>query len=622
MVKSYFEKFLAIILSFLVIFFTLSTAGDTFQRRSIFLMLVCIYCFFKYPFPNSFGKNIQASARTLLRAIDFILMLVTIGAFSYVYYYSKDLLWASGTATKFEVILGYIAVFLILEATRRAFGKAVVILCIVFLIYAFFGQYTPSFFHHPGFTAKRISMELFLTFNGLFSLPLFVFLKYVFLFIFFGSMLEVSGGADFFIKLAKSLVGHVTGGPAKIAVVSSGLLGMLSGSVIANVVGTGSVTIPMMKKMGYNRNFAAGVESAASTGGQLMPPVMGAAIFIMVELTGISYFKICINAVFPAILYYLSIFMIVHFVSVKNNLVGLPKNELPALFDTLKQCYYFIPVIILVVMMGRGISTETAVMYSIVILFILTFLTRESRLFSKDKWLLDSKFMEVIEVSARRACPISVAGAAIGIVLGIMGLSGFSLKISAFLLQVSGESMLIALILTMILALIFGMGMDTVTVYILLSVLLAPGIVQLGTTVVAAHLFIFYFGMMAMVTPPVCLAAYVAAGIADGDAMKAGFWGWRLALAAFLIPYSFIYDPAILLIGKPVDVVIAVITGFIGVVALAGAVAGHMRKEINYIERTMLLIAAVLLIKVGIISGIIGIALMIPTLAKQYVLKA
>lgn len=436
-------------------------------------------------------------------------------------------------------------------------------------------------------------------------------------------MLDISGAGDFFIKLSKSLVGHLTGGPAKVAVVSSGLLGMLSGSVIANVVGTGSITIPMMKKMGYDKNFAAGVESAASTGGQLMPPVMGAAIFIMVELTGIPYFKICVHAMVPALLYYLSIFLVVHFISLQRNLLGVPKNELPKLSESISQIYYFLPIVILVIMMGIGKSIELSVLYSIVILFVMTFFRRETRLFSMSEGqsVLNIKFMEVIETTARRASPITVAAAAIGIVLGIIGLSGFSLKISALLLQIAKESMMIALILTMILALIFGMGMDSVTVYILLSVLLAQGIVKLGSTEIAAHLFIFYFGMMAMVTPPVCLAAYVAAGIADGDAMKAGFWGWKLALAAFLIPYSFIYDSAILLIGNPIDVVIAVITSVIGIFALAGSVAGYMRTKISFIERTMLFVAAVLLIKVGILSGIIGVLLMTPVVIRQYFLK-
>jgi TRAP transporter 4TM/12TM fusion protein len=619
MKRSHLEMLLSLVTIGLVIFFAVSTRGDTFQRRSLFLMCVLIFCFLKYPLKNSLGRKFGNVIRKSLQVIDCLYIGLTILTFSYVFYFSKDIVMASGTGTKIEVILGYVAIFLVLEATRRSFGKPLVILSLAFIIYIFVGPYVPGIFHHPGFSARRVSIEVFLTLNGIFSIPMAVFLKYVFLFIFFGAILEIGGGADFFINFAKSLCGHVTGGPAKIAVISSGILGMLSGSVLANTLTTGAVTIPMMKRMGYDKNFAAGVETAASTGGQLVPPVMGAAIFVMVEFTGINYFSICKHAIFPALLFYLAIFSIVHFISLKNKLTGIPRAELPRIFDTMKRSFYFIPIVVLIIVLALGYSVQYSILWAIITLFTLTFLTKESRLISSSTTFGKSKIFDVIENTAKRACPISVAGACIGIVLGLIGLSGVSLKISSAILQLAGYHMILALIFTMILALIFGMGMDTITVYILLAVLLAPGIVNLGTIDLSAHLFIFYFGMMAMVTPPVCLAAYAAAGIADGDPIRSGFWGWRLALAGFLLPYMFIYNPAILLIGDLKTILLAVGTSIVGIIALAGAIAGFLRRSIGTIQRILLFSAALLLIKVGLISDIVGVSLALLATAGQFV---
>jgi TRAP transporter 4TM/12TM fusion protein len=421
--------------------------------------------------------------------------------------------------------------------------------------------------------------------------------------------------------LAKSLLGHVTGGPAKIAVVSSGFLGMISGSVIANIMTTGSVTIPMMKKTGYKSDFAGGVESAASTGGQLVPPVMGAVIFIMAEITGISYIEICARAAVPAFFYYLAIFLVVHFISKKENLLGLSRKELPKLKDSLKGSFFFIPIVLLVIIMVFQYSANIAIMFAVICLLILTFLTKDSRLISRDVPILQNKIFEAIKTTSRRGCPITVAAACIGIVLGVLGLSGVTLKISTGLLHLAAESMLLALLLTMFIAIIFGMGMDSITVYILLSVLLAPGIVEIGSSTISAHLFIFYFGMFAMVTPPVCLGAYAAAGIAESDPMKTGFWAWKLALAGFVLPFAFIYDPAILLIGEIQTILLSLATTLIGIISMALAIAGYIISPIRYFERGLLFLAAIMLVKVGAYTDLVGILITLLVALKNFLTR-
>lgn len=618
MLRNRLENLIGFITLLIVIYFTISDSGNTFERRSLFLMSALVYCFLRYPLERSLSIEMGRGLQQISQLIDMIFILLTVVTFGYIFHQSDEILHSIGIASDGEIILGYIGTFLVLEATRRGFGKAVVILSAACLVYIFAGSHIPGFFGHPGFSFRRISTELFFTFEGIFSFPLYVILKYVYLFIIFGAILETAGGAQFFINFSKSLLGHVTGGPAKIAVVSSGFLGMISGSVIANVLTTGSITIPMMKKMGYNPNFAAGVETAASTGGQLVPPVMGAAIFIMAEITGISYFEICVRSALPALFYYLSIFCIVHFVSKRENLMGLSRSELPRVGETLKGSYYFIPIVFLVIIMAYGYSAHLAVMISIVVLVAITSFSAEFRLISTKVPLTQNKIFEVLKTTARRACPIAVAAACIGIVLGTLGLSGVTLKIQSIILKLAGYHMLLALILTMIIALIFGMGMDSITVYILLSTLLAPGIVQIGTTVLAAHLFIFYFGMMAMITPPVCLGAYVAAGIAEADPMQSGFWGWRLALAGFVLPYSFVYNPAVLLIGSPPVILLSIVTTSIGIVALAAALAGYVGFRVRFFDRGLLFVSSLLLIKVGWISDLIGAGITLYVLGKHY----
>jgi TRAP transporter 4TM/12TM fusion protein len=615
-----FAKGIGIFTVCVVLFFSISTRFDTLQRRSFFLMCVLLYCFFRYSLYDSIGDKIKLK-RHYFDIIDILLIALTVLVFMYLAVNSKRIMMAEGTAKQLEVFLGYTAIVLVLEGTRRGFGRAVVILAIVFLLYLVAGTYIRGMFHHPGFNPKRIVIELFLSFNGIFSIPLFVFLRYVFLFIFFGAILEAAGAGDFFMDFSKSLVGHVSGGPAKIAVVTSGLFGMVSGSTLANTLTTGAVTIPMMKKLGYDKNFAGGVESAASTGGPLMPPVMGATVFIMVEKTGISYLTICKHALVPAILYFLGIFFIVQFFSNKNKLIGLPRDQLPKIKTTLKSMYFFLPMVLLIFALAWGYSPKTSILFSIILLILLSMLRKDSRLINFGRNIHRSKLITAFENTAKRACPITAAGASIGIVLGVIGLTGVSLKISDLLLRTAGESTLLALILTMVLSIIFGMGMDAITVYILLSTLLVPGLIRLGLLEISSHLFVLYYGMMAMVTPPVCLAAYAAAGVAEANPFKTGFWGWRLALAGFLIPFTFAYNPALLLIGSPHTVLFAIATSTIGVIALAGGVTGYIFTKVSVIERVLLFISALLLIRVGSITDLIGIVPFAVVIVRQYILR-
>lgn len=584
--------------------FHLYTAGTIiFQpmvQRSVHLGLALILTFLLFPW----GKR---SSPNRVPLIDYFFALISVVVCGYLIYNwtmaSERVTMIGAMPGLLDLLFGAITIFLVIEATRRVIGWALPIVAIVFLIYGMVGHLLPGFLSFPRIPISRIIAVNYIATDGIFGTPLGVSATFVFLFVLFGSFLQKVGGGEFFIDLAYSLFGRFRGGPAKIAVVASACFGTISGSGIANVAGTGQFTIPLMKRTGYQPAFAGAVEAAASIGGQLMPPVMGAAAFIMAEILGIPYLSICIAALLPAILYFLAIFIMVDFEAAKTGLRGLTREELPNPRKILKEAWYlFLPIVILIYLLVIQISPMKAAFWSIVAMVgieIVQQWVRKRRVDFRRIW-------EGLEAGAKGMLIVATACACAGIVIGVVNVTGFGLKFSDFIIDIAHGSLPFILILTMLSSLVLGMGLPTVACYIILAIISAPALVEMGVLPLAAHLFIFYFGIIAAITPPVALAAYVGAGIAGANPMRTGYIACRLGLAAFLLPYMFIYGPPMLMKGNAQDIILAAISGVVGIWALAAGLQGYFLQSLAIWQRIILLIAAVLLIKPGLTTDLIG----------------
>lgn len=506
-----------------------------------------------------------------------------------------------------DAVVMILLVVLLLEAVRRTLGWSLLGFVLVFIAYCFFGNYFPGFMKFEGFDLAGVTEIFTLTTNGLFGTPLSTSASYIFWFIVFGAFFAACGGGQLLIDIGMRFSNPKTGGPAKAAVVSSGLMGMVSGSAVANVTTTGVLTIPMMKKAGYKPEHAAAIESVASTGGQIMPPIMGVGAFIMAELLGIGYGEIAMNALIPAIAYYASVFLLVHFIGKKNTFEHRSDNVTreDLTFDTkpiLPRLYLLIPAIILVVMVMTGQSLRRSAMIATVAVLLLNLIpTNRVNL----KGLYDALIDAMVQ-SANIALPT----AACGIIIAAVVQSGLANKFSGVIATVGGSYLIVALIITMLGCLILGMAVPAVAAYLIAVTLFVPVLTSLGLSLMVAHMFCFYFGVMAQITPPVCLASFTAAGIAKADSWKTGWTAFFFAFVAFLVPYVFVYQPAILLQGTPVEIIIGAVTMFIGVYALAGAVGGFMFAPLNWLYRGLLFVAALLLIFPGNINAIIAIVVL------------
>ena len=596
------------------------------RQRAIHLMFTEILVFLLFPLRKAWVNSRWALGVDGLLAV---LSLIT-GLFVFIEY--EVLTMRIGITTTADLLLGGVAIILLLETTRRVIGAVMPGIAVVFLLYAYFGQFAPDLFAHRGYDIERIVSQMYLTTEGIYGLILGVSATFIYLFVLFGGFLNVSGGGKFFIDIAYGLFGRVRGGPAKVAVVASGLFGTISGSAAANVVGTGTFTIPLMKSIGYKAHFAGAVEAVASSGGQLMPPVMGAAAFIMAEILQISYFQVCIYAVFPALLYYFCCFMMVDLEAARTGLKGVPREMLPKVGKILReQGLLILPVPVLIYFLAIMQSTPMkAAFWAIITTFgLLIFQSILAKFRELGNQLPTSRKLfqtgvrivrqtgEAMHEGATGSLIVATACATAGIIVGVTNLTGLGLKLSAILIELSGGSLLALLVLTMIASLILGMGLPTTACYILLAVLAAPALVKLGVLPIGAHLFVFYFGIISAITPPVAGAAYAASGIAKAGPMKIGFTACRLGVAAFILPYMWIYGPALLLIGDPISVIWAVFTSTIGIAACAAGIQGYVFRPANWLERIVLLVAAMLLINPGWITDAIGLGLLTPVLLNQ-----
>lgn len=531
-----------------------------------------------------------------------------------IYYYLTHyyaILFRMGIAQPQDYPYGLILIGLVLEAARRTAGLPIVIVAVLFILYSFFGNYLPGPLWTHGFSLSRIIGLHFTTTDGLFSVPLEVTATFLILFIFFGSALQNSGAGDHFLNIANSLVGRFNAGPAKLAVVASALQGTFSGSATANVVGTGSVTIPLMKKLGYKSAFAAAIEASASTGGQIMPPIMGAAAFIMASMLGISYFAVVKAAVIPAVLYFTAVYFMI---DLEGRKIGLkPLKEVPPLKDSLAKGFHLVlPIFLLIYLLVAGYSLMRAGFVLFFSVIVLSFLRKDTRITPRI-------FFNILECGIRDACAVVMICAVAGLIVGSIIVTGLGLKLGAMILTISAGHLWLALIFTMVVALVLGMGMPTVAVYIILCTLLGEGLRNLGTySLLSAHLFMFWFAVISCITPPVAIAAYAGAAIANSDPWETGLIGFRFALSGFIIPYSFIYGPALLMQGTWTAIIFATITAFMGIFSLSIALEGWLLAPLkHWYERILYIVASIFLIKAGAFTDIIGLLLLISGIALQ-----
>jgi TRAP transporter 4TM/12TM fusion protein len=513
------------------------------------------------------------------------------------------------TAT--DMAVGAVGMLLVLEATRRTIGMSLPIVAIVFLVYALGGNWMVGFLHHRGLTAEITIDQSWFTTEGVFGVPLQVAGTYVILFIIFGTFLERSGAGQFFMNFANAIAGGARGGPGKVAVVSSSLFGTISGSAVANVMVDGWLTIPMMKKTGFKPEAAAAIEAVASTGGQIMPPIMGAAAFVMAEFLGASYTEVMVAAAIPAIFYYGALFAAIHFNAVRSGLKGLPREELPVLrYIMIKQAHLFLPVIVLLGLLLMGFTPTYGAIIATGALVVISWLRPATGLGARA-------CLEALRDGAVHTVPVAMACASAGIVIGIVLQTGLALRFTAFLVELTYGYLVLALLITMMASIILGMGMPTTPAYIMQAALLVPAIIKLGVEPMAAHMFAFYFSCLSAVTPPVALAVDAAASIGGAGLGGSGIQAVKFAAAGFIVPFFFVFNPALLFSGTWDEILRAFVTGSIGVVALAASMEGFFLRPTHWVERLLLFAAALLLIDPNTITDAIGLVILAVVLLSQ-----
>ncbi|WP_025026169.1 TRAP transporter permease [Caldalkalibacillus mannanilyticus] len=563
-------------------------------HRSIHLAFALGLIFLLFP-------GTKKADRSKVSILDGILAIGAISSSLYWLFNFDSLITRVGAFNQTDIIVGGIVILFVLEATRRVVGVPIVVIAIIFMIYALYGNHLPGFLEHRGVSLTRLVGHTFFTLEGILGTPLSVSATFIFLFLLFGAFLEKSGVGSYFNDLALRVAGKRVGGPAKVAIFSSALQGTISGSSVANVATSGSFTIPMMKRLGYRPAFAGGVEAAASTGGQLMPPIMGAAAFLMAEFTGISYWEIAKAAAIPAILYFTGIWIMVHLEAKRIGLRGLKEEELPDKKEVLKKLYLLTPIIAIIVFLMMGVSPLRAALYGILTTIVVSSFRKETRLSIKD-------IFQALENGARAALGVAAATATAGIIVGVVTLTGVGLKFANGLLGLSGGHVLLTLFFTMIASIILGMGTPTTANYIITSTIAAPAIIALGAPVLSAHLFTFYFGIVADITPPVCLAAFAAAGIAKSKPMATGINASKLAIAAFIIPYIFVMSPQILMIqGTWIDSLLSIATAIIGMIGISVGMIGFGLVTMPKWQRAWAVIAGLILIYPGIMTDTFGL---------------
>lgn len=572
---------------------------DAHLQRAVHLAFGFVLIFLLYPARASWSRK-------SMHPLDILFAVVSATSALYIVVNYQELVLRAGMNNETDFIVGLVGTFMVFEAARRVVGWPMITVAFFFMVYAFFGPYIPGILAHRGVGVQEMFDHLFFTTEGIFGTPMGVSSTFIYLFILFGAYLETTGLGKFFIDIANAIAGWAAGGPAKVAVLSSGLMGTVSGSSVGNVAGTGAFTIPMMKKLGYRPEFAGAVEAAASTGGQLMPPVMGAAAFLMAEFVGVPYFDVVKAAVIPALLYYIGVWLGVHYEAKKYDLKGTPREELPS-FKKLfvEKGHLALPLIVIVYLLVSGFTPMRAALAAILLSICCASLRSSTRITFRQgvQGLIDGS-MGVLGVL--------IACATAGIIIGVVTKTGVGLKVATALLDLSGGALLPAMFFTMITSLILGMGVPTTANYVITSTIAAPALVQMGVPVLAAHMFAFYFGIVADVTPPVALAAFAGAGIAGANPMRTGVNAAKLAIAAFIVPYIFVLAPELLMINAtPLTVFYSGLTAVIGMWGASIAMVGFCQNLLNILQRAMFLVGGICMIIPGEITDAIGIGMII-----------
>lgn len=571
---------------------------DAMLQRCIHLAFGFLLIFLLYPARKSWSRR-------SMHPVDVIFAVVSAACALYIYVFYDELVLRAGLNTQTDFIIGLIGTVMIFEAARRVVGWPMITVALCFLMYAFFGPYVPGIMAHRGVGVQEMFDHLFYTTEGIFGTPMGVSSTFIYLFILFGAYLEATGLGKFFIDVANAIAGWASGGPAKVAVLSSGLMGTVSGSSVGNVAGTGAFTIPMMKNLGYRPEFAGAVEAAASTGGQLMPPVMGAAAFLMAEFVGVPYFDVVKAAVIPAVLYYIGVWLGVHYEAKKFGLKGTPRDQLPSFKNlVLEKGHLSVPLIVIVYLLVSGYTPMRAALAAIVLTIICACLRSNTRISFKQivQGLIDG---------SKGVLGVLIACATAGIIIGVVTKTGVGLKVATALLDLSGGMLLPAMFFTMITSLILGMGVPTTANYVITSTIAAPALIQLHVPVLAAHMFAFYFGIVADVTPPVALAAFAGAGIAGANPMKCGVIAAKLAIAAFIVPYIFVLAPELLMIkATPIAIAYAAVTAVVGMWGVSISMIGFCQNLLNIFQRLLFFVGGICMIIPGSMTDIVGVLLL------------
>ena len=592
------------------------------KQRSLHLIFAFTLGFALYP-------GFKKSSKDKIDIMDWVLMILSIGVWGYIFFNVEAIALKGGQMSTTDMVLGVLAVLLTLEVTRRVVGPELPIVTIVFLLFAYFGRSLPGVFAHRGFNVTRIVSHMYMTTEGIMGTPLGVSSTFVFMFILFGSFLDKTGVGEFFIDFAYALTGSTRSGPAMTSVLSSGLMGSISGSSVANTVTTGAFTIPLMKSVGYKPHYAGAVEATASTGGQIMPPVMGAAAFIMADFTGFPYISIVKAAIIPAVLYYIAVGTMVHLEACKLGLKGMPRESLPKVSNILrKQGYLTLPLIAIIFMLIKQYPPTMAALTGIIIGVVVAF---AASLIKKDDSFTPKDILGAMEAGAKGAVGVACACACAGMIVGVVTLTGFGLKIAEVIVLIAKGKLIPTLFLTMIASIILGMGLPTTAKYIVLATMAVPAITKLGVNLMSAHLFILYFGVVADVTPPVALAAYAGAGIAGANSMKTGIQAFKLAIGAFIIPYIFVINPHLIMVDSvagttvnwlPITAAIpTIITALIGTICLAGTVESYLFGNLRIWQRVILLGAAFALLDPKLLTDAIGLGALAVIFVTQKLLN-
>lgn len=601
---------IAIVMSLYQLYISLFPSIGLMQQRALHLGFGLTLTFLIFPFKKSWKGTFKNKFITL------ICVAISVSSTIYIYSQFNRLVNSFGFANTWDIIFGTLIILVSLEASRRVAGFGLPIITSLAILYVFLGPYLPGVLSHAGIQFSRFISSIYLTTEGIYGSMIGVSATFVFMFILFGAFLNESGAGDFYIKFALAFVGKLKGGPAYVAVLASALMGMISGSGVANAATTGAFTIPLMKRVGFKNHFSGAVEAISSTGGQIMPPVMGAAAFLMVDFLGVPYTTIIKAALLPAFFFFITIFFMIFFETKKMDLKPIKDKEIPKLLPLLKNGFHhFLPPIILVLLLAVFKYTP---LYSAII--TIAFIVIVSW-FRKGQRMTLTKIIKALENGARGSVVIVALCALAGIIIGIVNLTGLGLELTSILIGFAAGSLIVLLILTMISSIILGMGLPTTASYIILAVLVVPALTEFGINPIAAHLFVLYFGVLALITPPIGAAFYITAGIANANAQKTGLTAVKLGIAGYIVPFMFVYNESLLLMGSVFNIVVSILTTLLATFVLAAVAQGYLIYKLNWASRLLLLISVFLFIDMAIITDLIGTIILTAFYINQFITK-